>query len=189
MEHSQSLPGRDALLANDLNAQLDAKNKEIVLALAESRIAAISASQKPLLGDVVTWPNGETRRISAIGSFHLQTSRLRSGSYFAFQDGKASFSGSFMHPQLEEFFVRTDEVKGAAFWFFSHNVIAPNQGVDCALPCRVWRFAPFERCRKEAMLHPAAIHSANCWGAENLEHKRNVQAIMNPRVMADPEHF
>jgi len=159
---------------------LDAINTKIANQLQELRLALLNkADATPLVGDQVIWPNGTVRRISHELKHGYQTSLV--GSYFAYSNGEAGFSGSLKPAALTEFFVKTEKIESDRFWFFSHGLAGAGRGVDCQLPVRVWQLKPFKRSRGEALRHPLAMAYASLWGAESVDHERMVQEIMNPQ--------
>lgn len=167
---------------------LDAINQAIHEDIRKSRLGLFDQGQ-PLIGDIVLWPNGKKRRISHKLDDSYQSSFWASGSFFAFKSGHASFSGGLQPPVFAEFLVKTNEIEQASFWFFSHNRSGAGRGVQCELPCRVWRLEPFTRTREQAEAHPRAIHTKEFWGNNKLEYERVVNEIMNPSVISNPEYY
>lgn len=167
---------------------LDEINQGIHANLCKLRLNLIEQG-RPLVGDVVHWPNGQVRRISHDWEDSYQTSFWTSGSFFATASGHASFSGGLQPPVLAEFLIQTEEIQQAGFWFFRHNRSGAGRGVQCQLPCRVWRLEPFTRTREEAAAHPKTIESMLLWGENKPRHLEMIEEIMNPRVISKPEYF
>ena len=188
METTPHTTRQAATLGIDLNSKLDDLNKTIALGLATARMIEAAKYAWPLVGDVVIWPNGETRRVSHDWDDSFQTCREGSGSFYVHPTGRGSFSGAHMDAQLREFFVLTNEVVPGQFWFFSHNVRGAGRGVQCTLPCRVFQLTPFERTLEQATAHSFANRSAEVWGTGHTEHQRRIESIMKPAVMTDPNN-
>lgn len=172
-------------MSGDINAGLDARNQLIRDELAAARLNLFDKLQRPLIGDIVHWPNGHVRRISHDLEWELQTSIV--GSFFVFRSGHGSFSGALKDAQPLDFFERTGELQEGLFWFFSHNVTGAGRAVDCTLPCRVWRLVPFARDRAQAECHPRALRSLDFWGEGHIEYEKVIAKLMNPPVMRNPE--
>lgn len=160
---------------------LDSVDQGICADLYRLRQELVQQAQ-PLLGDVVVWPNGEIRRFSMLSDDIFQTCRVDAGSFFVYSNGHAQFSGSLKPPVLKDFLVRTNEFQHGRFWFFSHNEAGPGRGVQCELPCRVWRLEPFKRTREEAEAHRHALKAKLTWGSNRLEYERVLEEIMNPVI-------
>ena len=162
-------------------------NQVIRARLAEKR-HALMAQGRPLVGDVVLWPNNQRRRISHDFGDSYQTSFMTAGSFYS-SSGHGSFSGTLQPPVFAEFLIATDEVSQEDFWFFSENRAGAGRGVQCKLPCRVWRLEPFRRTRKEAESHPRALSAKEFWGRDKYQYNLVVESIMNPRVIDEPDYF
>lgn len=164
-----------------------AANQAIHRQLKEDRLTLI-AHGKPLVGDVVLWPNGQRRRISHHWGASYQTCYMNAGSFYA-SAGWGDFSGGHQPPVFAEFFVQTEDMAEEEFWFFSENRAGAGRGIRCMLPCRVWRLQPFRRTRQEAEAHQVAINAKEFWGTHKQQYEMVIESIMNPRVIDEPGYF
>lgn len=169
-----------------MNTNLDEKNQAIRDALAVKRSALIQRG-RPLVGDIVIWPNGEKRRVAHDWGEDLQTTKSGRGSFYATSSGQGDHSGTLQPAALLEFFVPTETIEEAPFWFFSHGVAGAGRGVQCTLPCCVWNLTPFTRTREQAEVHPKAIYAK-----QRLGYGRYIEvleSIMNPEVITNPDYY
>lgn len=168
--------------------QLDEKNQAIRDALAVKRSALIQRGL-PLVGDIVLWPNGERRRVAHDWDEDLQTTKEGKGSFYATSSGHGDHSGTLQPPVLLEFFVPTETIEEAAFWFFSHGVVGAGRGVQCTLPCRVWNLVPYTLTREQAEVHPKAVRAKQFWESQLNEYEAVLKSIMNPKVLSNPDYY
>lgn len=119
---------------------MEVKFDEIDQALLDERIAARHSFDEPLNGDFVIFESGEVERFSHIyDDGDAQTSPLWAGSFYLCASGVASFSGSLNPSILRSTVSSTDEKRDGRFWFFHHDQAGAGRGVQCTVPCRVWR--------------------------------------------------
>ena len=168
--------------------QLDERNQAIRNKLAEKRMVLIQYG-RPLVGDIVLWPNGEKRRVAHDWDEDLQTTKEGMGSFYATSSGRGDHSGTLQPAVLLEFFEATETIEEAGFWFFSHGVAGAGRGVHCTLPCRVWNLKPFTRTREQAEVHPKAVHSKQFWESQVNEYEAVLESIMNPKVLTNPDYY
>lgn len=104
-----------------------------------------SERQGPRVGDFVLMPGEEApRRFTHAWHDGLQTTvgASNGSGFYMGKDGFASFSGG-LDPTLPFGALHdTGEVKEGRFWFFHHETWRANNGVDCEIPCRVYRYVP-----------------------------------------------
>lgn len=170
-----------------MNSHLDAIDAAI---LAETQ-AARNTITGLCVGDLVIWPNGESRRVSDMTWDHVaQTSKVRKGSWHVFKNGRSSFSGSLQPPQLREHFHKTEDRSFESFWFFHHDRAGEGRSVQVRLEVAVWRLVPVEMTREQAVSHPYAVKSLEIWGnPENPDYLRRITELMRPPVMDNPDYF
>lgn len=155
------------------NGHLDDRNR-VELALIEG--ARTDRTDKPQVGDFVIMPNGNLERCCNATRHGMQTTEA--GSFNVMRGGSASYSGGLNKPRLWEYFIPTGETKRGKFWFFSHGIAGAGRGVDCFLPCRVFRLEPYTMTEEQARAHPLAQRSAEFWGAGHREHLATVTKLM-----------
>lgn len=180
-----------------MNTQkFDEKNLAIKASIEANRLALFKKHHDmPIVGDVVRWIDGSLRRVchrwsDSIGPnregetfAEYQTSKTGRGSYFAFDSGHASYSGTLEPPARGEFFVLTQDIVEQEFWFFSHGLAGAGRGVYCNLPCRVWELKPFTLTREEAEKHPQALRAKEFWQTNQTQIDEVIEKIMNPRLV------
>ncbi len=115
---------------------LDVRDVEIL----EARRIARDARDGPRVGDWIAMPDGSDHRITHDWGDHVQTGRGDCGSFYLGAHG-ASYSGS-LDPGVPKSRLRsTPETRDGRFWFFHHDWHQAHNGVECRLPCRVFRLA------------------------------------------------
>jgi len=167
---------------------LDHIDTAIQQARANARMASIQKN-RPMVGDFVLWTNQTKRRISHSHGDSFQTSYLEAGRFYSTSEGGGSFSGTLQPSVFEEFLIKTDVIEMGLFWFFSHDRSGAGRGVNCELPCRVWRLEPFARSREEAERHPRAISAKRFWADNPMQYESVLSDIMQPRVLTNPDYF
>lgn len=94
----------------------------------------------PRVGDFVIMPDGTLSRCTHDWQpwGGMQTGG-EGGSYYLTNGGDASYSGG-LDPAIDiDRFADTGETRDGAFWFFHHDSSGAHNGVQCTMPCRVYR--------------------------------------------------
>ncbi|WP_234265119.1 hypothetical protein [Hydrogenophaga sp. NFH-34] len=141
------------------------------------------------VGDFVHWPNGEVRRCSYDWGDGMQTSKIDKGSFYIGRDAGVSFSGGLQPANPMEFFKPTDEIMDGRFWFFSHGRPGAGRGKDVTLPCRVYLLEPYAMSEEEAMRRPQMRRILQEWGKRSHVFRENLQALIDPPVLRDPDYY
>src|SRR5690606_10370835 len=99
----------------------------------------------PGVGDFVTMPEGELRRITYIrpwpeGPVYAQLDYpALCGSYYLDENGQVSYSGGLTPGIPLDALEPTDQKLGGSVWFYHHERPAPFNGVGAVAKFRVWR--------------------------------------------------
>lgn len=116
-----------------MNNKLDAFDR----ALLEKRIQARERIPGPRIGDYVLFNSGELERFSHNHGTELQTSP--SGSFYLRSSGTSELSGG-LNPSIPLGSLElTKATLPGTFWFFHHEIGGAGRGVDCEIPCRVYK--------------------------------------------------
>lgn len=115
------------------NDHLDARDHEIVAAAQAGR----DQYQGPRIGDFVLFPTGELERFCQ--SLHDSLQTAPGGSFYLHSGGSSSFSGGLNPPTKKKALELTTASLPGRFWFFHHGVSGAGRGVDCDIPCRVYK--------------------------------------------------
>lgn len=119
----------------------DAEDQKILDETYKARRALYAATEYPILGDAIVYPDGSIRRVAHTYKDTLQPTSKGGGSFFVFRSGEMQFSGGLDSP------IKIDKLSpsGCAWvpvWFFHHGIAGPSRGVDCTLEVRRWRYDP-----------------------------------------------
>lgn len=116
-----------------MNNHLDSTDQELLA----KRILARESLQGPRIGDYILFPTGQLERFSHDCGHGLQTSP--GGSFYIFGCGESSFSGGLNPTTPLENLELTSATLMGNFWFFHHGFAGAHRGVDCLVPCRVYK--------------------------------------------------
>lgn len=114
------------------NSHLDERDRATVTAYSAARQALTHL----LVGDVVQFADGVTRRASYIWPESVQTSS--GGSFHLFSSGNMSFSGSLYTSVPVETLTATEETRTGEAWIWHHGITGAGMGRTCIVPLRVW---------------------------------------------------
>lgn len=117
-----------------MNYEFDSQDQEIL----NGRMANRDQIEGPRLGDYVLFPSGQLERISNKMDGCLQTSPVKSGSFYLFGCGEAQFGGSLNPSIPTDSLALTEEVRSGTFWFFHHDEVGAHRGVTFEIPCRIY---------------------------------------------------
>jgi hypothetical protein len=120
-----------------VNPAFDDKDAVIL----RNRIEAWDKRTGPRVGDFVLMPNGQKRRFTHAWDDGMQTTYpgFGNGSFHFGKEGYMDYSGSLDSSIKFERIVDTGECEEGVAWFFHHNEMRAHNGVDCHVPCRVYR--------------------------------------------------
>ncbi|WP_299846370.1 hypothetical protein [uncultured Paracoccus sp.] len=155
------------------NGHLDDRNRIELAAIHDARA---HPGPRPVVGDFVIMPDGSLERCCHATEYGMQTTE--GGSFNVMRGGTASYSGGLNKPRLWEGFKPTGETRPGRFWFFSHGKAGAGRGVDCFLPCRVFRLEPKTMSREDARAHPLAQIAAEIFGVESWDHQSRISRLM-----------
>lgn len=155
------------------NSHLDDRNRAELVAMQAARD---TMTGRPRVGDFVIMPDGRLERCCHATPHGMQTTG--GGSFNVMHGGSVSYSGGLNPPRLWEYFKLTGETKGGRFWFFSHGIAGAGRGVQCTMPCRVYRLEPRTMTEREARAHPMARRYAEVWGEDHADHRKAIEKLM-----------
>ena len=120
-----------------MHPKFDEKDAEIL----KIRQALFEAHNTPQVGDFVDFADGKTHRISYIWDNDglAQTSDESCGMSFYLDHGYATYSGGLFRGVSVYDLELSKEKRNGRFWFFHHDWAEAHNGVDCQIPCRVWK--------------------------------------------------
>jgi len=121
-----------------MNPQFDAIDETIRLA----QLALWDEEQGPRVGDYVKLNDGTVRRFTHDWGDSLQTTTEPAGKFgssFFFGRGYMRFSGGLDRAIPSGEFELTGEILDGSCWIFHHDEKRAHNGVQCRVPCRVYR--------------------------------------------------
>lgn len=116
--------------------RVDGARRKGYAGIRDTRAAAFDALEGPRVGDFVVFACGTVHRFSYKWDDGIQTSR--EGSWYL-GNGYVSFSGGLQPSVKFDTLTLTEEKRDGRFWFFHHDFAEAHRGVDCTIPCQVWR--------------------------------------------------
>lgn len=124
-----------------MRPEFDDVDKGILIVCESNRITLQNplGGGKPLVGDFVIMPNGDTKRFAYAWDDGIQVTWKDDGSFYLCHNGSASMSGSLDPSIPYEQLEKTKEFREGQFWFFHHNISGAHRGVYFKIRCPVWR--------------------------------------------------
>jgi hypothetical protein len=110
--------------------------------LRQKRIAAWRQRHGPRVGDYVEMADGTLRRLTHDWGTDIQTTSASfpgNASFYFTHSGHCSFSGSLDSAIPKSMLEDTGREEPGSVWFFHHDQSGASRGVQCTIPCRVYR--------------------------------------------------
>lgn len=116
--------------------EFDERDAELLALRQAARDARAEANPGPMLGDVITYPDGTVERVAHHWGDTVQPSSGQ-GSHYMSPTGGVEFSGGLDSGIALAHFTRTGRVE-AAFWFFHHDSSGAHRGVQVTVFVSSW---------------------------------------------------
>lgn len=111
------------------------KNRAIIAQRHKDRMTKTD----PLVGDYIVMPDGQYHRLAYAWMADAGFQTCKGGSFYCWQGGNATMSGSLDKTQPSDRIVPTPELKEAMFWIFHEDWTGAHRGVYFLMEVRVWR--------------------------------------------------
>lgn len=108
-------------------------------AIRQARIEVWQSLLEPRVGDFVHMADGTLRRFTHDAGDRLQVTCKGSSGSFYFGGSHCSYSGSLDPAVPKADLQLTANMRDGAVWFFHHGQPGAHRGVQCVIPCRVYR--------------------------------------------------
>ena len=131
-----------ASLADRIGTSLEGGLDELDRQLLKSRCESLNADEEIHEGDYVRFADGVERRVSFVTPSEwlpdIDSVQTSEGGSWYLGDGYCSFSGSLHLGVRRETLTLTEETKLGRVWFFHHDHARASNGVEVAIPFRVY---------------------------------------------------
>lgn len=125
-------------------------------AIRQARVVIWQTRSGPRVGDYVEMADGTLRRFTHDWGDEIQVSCTWCGGSFYFGHGRCDYSGALDPAIAKADLTDTGTLRDGPVWFFHHDRAGAGRGVDCTIPCRVYRQRRCEEENREGPGDPGA---------------------------------